>query len=409
MPDDDNQGRKPYKTYKAGRARRSAVDEELAGARPARQPQTRPSSPSPQTRPGGADGGSTRRDVAGGNGRYSRYESAAAQNGRGAGQAPAGPAGSAARGRRRRFRWWHVPVALLLLVAIAAVVATVLAWPGYQTLDRAVTKANNRLGNGARAELTPDAGWIVRKPTTILLLGVDSKAGEPARSDTVMLMRFDPGKRTINQLSIPRDTRVDIPGRGADKINEAMFWGQLNGHGPQLAIKTVKEFLGIPINHIMIVNFKGFPRLVNAVGGVDLYVPKTISTTAGSSGRVVTFEKGRHHFDGKNAMLYVRIRKADSDFMRAKRQQQFLQALQKKIAQPSNITKIPEIGKRFMSGVTTDLTTNQIIALAFLKWRAKGGAKQVMVGEPAYIGGVAYVLPPSEAERQKMIHRFLGE
>ncbi len=194
-----------------------------------------------------------------------------------------------------------------------------------------------------------------------------------------------------------------------DKINAAMFWGQIDGHGPQLVLKTAKEFLGIPINHIMIVNFKGFPRLVNAVGGVDLYVPQTISTTAGSNHRVVTYEKGWRHFDGKNAMLYVRIRKADSDFMRAKRQQQFLQALQKKLAQPSNITKIPDIGKRFMSGVTTDLTTNQILTLAFLKWRAKGGNKQVMVGEPTYIGGVDYVLPPSADERHRIIRRFLGE
>jgi LCP family protein required for cell wall assembly len=408
MPDDDNQGRKPYKTYKAGRARRSAVDEELAGARPPRQRQARPAAARTQARP--ADGGKGYSRYGGdpGDARYNRYQGAVG-NGRNGGKATARASAPRGAAGRRRFRWWHVPVVLLLLAVIAAVVATVLAWPGYQTLDRAVTKANNRLGNGARAELAPDAGWIVRKPTTILLLGVDSKAGEPARSDSILLMRFDPGKRTINQLAIPRDTRVEISGRGADKINEAMFWGQLDGHGPQLALQTVKQFLGIPINHIMIVNFKGFPRLVNAVGGVDLYVPKTISTTAGSRGRIVTYEKGWHHFDGKNAMLYVRIRKADSDFMRARRQQQFLQALQNEIAQPSNITKATEIGKRFMSGVTTDLTTNQIIQLAFLKWRAKGGSKQVLKGEPAYIDGVAYVLPPSGAQRQRIIDRFLGE
>ena len=122
---------------------------------------------------------------------------------------------------------------------------------------------------------------------------------------------------------------------------------------------------------------------------------------------MVTFTKGMHHFDGKNAMLYVRIRKVDSDFMRAQRQQQFLQALQKKIARPSNITKIPEVGKRFMSGVATDLSTNQILELAFLKWRATGGSKQVMVGTPAYIGGVDYVLPPSAAARAGHGRRFL--
>ena len=109
----------------------------------------------------------------------------------------------------------------------------------------------------------------------------------------------------------------------------------------------------------------------------------------------MTFEKGMHHFNGKYAMLYVRIRHADDDFHRAARQQAFVQALVKKIATPSNLTKLPEIGKRFMSGVATDLSANQIIELAFLKWRSTGGKKAVMAGTPAWINGGAYVLPPS--------------
>jgi LCP family protein required for cell wall assembly len=396
MTDDNDRARKPYRTYKAGRARRSSVDQELAGTRPAR---TRTATAEAPPR---ADGSSGRAAAPAGQGAYRRYGSGNGRNGKAAQSDAARSAAS-----KRRFRWWTIPVIALLLLVVAGIVATVLAWPGYHKLDKAVTAANKRLPANARSQLTPDGGWIIRKPTTLLLLGVDSKAGEPGRSDTILLMHFDPGKRLINQLSVPRDSRVLIPGHGYDKINEAIYWGALAGHGPELALKTVKQFLGIPINHIMIVNFKGFPRMVNAVGGVDLYVPKTISTIAGHEHRVVTFTKGMHHFDGKTAMLYVRIRKVDSDFMRAQRQQQFLQALQKKIARPSNITKIPEVGKRFMSGVATDLSTNQMLELAFLKWRSSGGDKQVMVGTPAYIGGVDYVLPPSAAARQAMVRRFL--
>ncbi len=286
---------------------------------------------------------------------------------------------------------------------MAGVVVTVLAWPSYQKFDRAVDKANTRIDKKTRAQLSPDTGWIWRKGTTILLLGVDSKAGEPARSDTIILMRFNPGTKTINQLSIPRDTRVQLPNGTVDKINAAMFWG-----GTATAVQAVEEFTGIPVNHVMVVDFKGFPRLVNAVGGVDMYVPKTISTVAGSSGRTVTFRQGTQHFDGKYAMLYVRIRYADDDFHRAARQQAFIQALQKKIAQPGNITKLPEIGKKFMSGVATDLTTNELLQLAYLKWRAKGGKKLVMEGTPGYEGGVAYVFPPEGAEKEKLISRFLG-
>jgi LCP family protein required for cell wall assembly len=238
------------------------------------------------------------------------------------------------------------------------------------------------------------------------MLGVDSKAGEPARSDTVMLMRFDPDDHRLTQLSIPRDTLVGIPGRGEDKINAAMFWG-----GPALAVETVRQYLGIEVNHVVVVNFQGFPRIVNAVDGVDMNVPKTVTTTAGSNGRVVTFEKGRHHFDGKNAMLYVRIRSADDDFHRAERQQQFMRALQRKIVQPGNVLRLADMGRRVMSGIDTDLTTNELLALGWVKWRADDTKAKhyVLAGAPAYIGGTAYVLPPEPEKKARTIARFLGE
>jgi LCP family protein required for cell wall assembly len=387
--DDDNGGRKPYKRYKAGRARRSSVDDELAGARPAREPRPRDA---------GRGGDAPPAYAARSNEEYRRYGPAPAAGK--SGKAKTAPGATAPR--RRRFRWWFVPVGLLITLVIAGVVVTVLAWPGYKKFDRAVSQSNRRLDKKTRAQLTPDSGWIWRNGTTLLLFGVDAKAGEPGRSDTIMLMRFNPKTHSINQLSIPRDTRVQLPSGNYDKINTAMFWG-----GPAMAVEVVKTYLGIDVNHVMVVDFKGFPRLVNAVGGVDMNVPKTISTVAGGRGRIVVFKQGMHHFDGKYAMLYVRIRYADDDFHRAARQQQFVQALQKKIVRPSNITKLPEIGKRFMSGVATDLTTNQILELAYLKWRATGGKKAVMVGAPALIGGVSYVLPPSDAEKQKMVHAFL--
>jgi LCP family protein required for cell wall assembly len=385
--ENDNGGRKPYKRYKSGRARRSSVDDELAGARPARETRPRDDGPVPGARPA---------DPERSNGEYRRYGPAPTKGKKAADRGATAPKG------RRRFRWWYVPVGLLAGLVIAGVVVTVLAWPGYKRFDRAVDKSNKRIDKKTRAELTPDDGWIWRKGTTLLLFGVDSKAGEPARSDTIMLMRFNPRTHTINQLSIPRDTRVQLPNGTYDKINTAMFWG-----GPSMAVQAVKQFLGVDVNHVMVVDFKGFPRLVDAVGGVDMNVPKTISTVAGGRGRVVVFKQGMYHFDGKYAMIYVRIRYADDDFHRAARQQQFVQALQKKIAQPSNITKLPAIGKRFMSGVATDLTTNQILELAYLKWRASGGKKAVMVGTPGWDGGVAYVFPPSDAEKQKLVHQFL--
>jgi LCP family protein required for cell wall assembly len=434
MASDGDNGRKPYeRTYRGGGRRRS-LDDELAGLRQARE---RPGEPSPaserrspgdrragrQERPSsererraGADrrgapraAGGERfdwgepRDPDAGEGTgsrpYRRYET----DGAGAGDAARGAAKPA---RRRRFRWWHVPLALLTLLVVAAVVLTVIWYPGYKRFDRAVAKSNDRIDAKTRNALTPDEGTMLWSPTTVLVLGTDSKSGEPARSDTIMLMRFDPDTHTVNQLSIPRDTKVEVPGRGTMKINETMFWG-----GTSLAVKTIQDYVGIPINHVMVVDFKGFPRVVNAVGGIDLFVPETVSTVAGADRRVVTFKKGWNHFDGKYAMLYVRIRYADNDFKRAERQQRFVRALQKKIAQPSNITKLPDIGRRFMSGVDTDLTTSQLLTLGWVKWRAddKKSRHWVLAGEPAYIGGTAYVLPPSDAKKARVIAKFLGE
>jgi LCP family protein required for cell wall assembly len=397
--DDDRAGAKPYRTYKPGRGRRSQLDDELAGARPAR---TRPPADAwgddPSSYPQQSD-------------KAYRTYGPAPENGRKAGATKTGKnAGSGPR-RRRRFRWWHIPVGVFAVLVIAGVVLTVLAWPGYQKFDRAVDKANKRVDAKTRAQLSADDGWIWRNGTTVLIFGLD-EAGLPAHSDTVMLMHFDPGTHQINQLSIPRDTYVDIDGYGQQKITQAMWYG-----GPSLALKTVKEYTGIPVNHVMVVGFQGFPRLVNAVGGIDMYVPQTVSTGAGpgipgATQRVVTFDKGMHHFDGKEAMLYVRIRKAyaQGDFTRAARQQAFLQAIQTKLMQPGNLTKLPDIGKHFMSGVATDLTTNQILELAYLKWRSNGGKKQVMKGELGWSSdGQAVVFPPDDATKQRIISRFLGE
>lgn len=391
MPDSNySQRRKPYTTYTAGRARRNSLDSELAAAPP---PQFLPAQDSwvHQKAASGSDGSG-----AGGSAgpRYQRYSTQSASTANGAAKAK-----SAARRRRRR---WILPFGLLLLLVIGGIAVAVTVYPGYRTVSTAVAKSNRRVDADTRAQLTSDSGVIWRNGTTVLLFGVDSKAGEPARSDTIMLLRFNPSRHTVNQLSIPRDSRVPLPNGTLDKINAAMFWG-----GPAMAVQTVKDYLGIEVNHVMMVNFQGFPRLINAVGGVDINAPKTITTVAGSTGRTVVFKKGMNHLDGKYAMLYVRARYVDDDFHRAARQQQVVQALEKKLAQPSMIPKLPEVSKRFMSGVTTDLTTSEIAQLSYLKWRANGGKHLVLGGTPGWEGGVSYVFPPSDEEKQKTVEEFL--
>jgi len=285
------------------------------------------------------------------------------------------------------------------------VLAAVLVWGilGYRAFASGVAVSNKKVDERTRAALSPSAGSILTHPTTILVLGVDQRGGEPARSDTIMLMRFNPKTHSISQLSIPRDMLVSIPGNGQSKINAAYAWG-----GAALSVRTVRQFTGIPINHVMILNMRGFPAMIDAVGGVDVYVPKTISSWY-TGGTTVTFKRGWNHMDGKRAEKYVRMRKVDNDFFRMARQQQVVQALQKKVMARGNLPHLPWMGGKLIRRTGTDLSTGQLMELAYLKWRTpkNHNYKAVMQGTPSYIGGVSYVVS-DRATNLRMIKRFLN-
>jgi polyisoprenyl-teichoic acid--peptidoglycan teichoic acid transferase len=163
-------------------------------------------------------------------------------------------------------------------------------------------------------------------PQTILVLGSDrrfgdAKAGIPARSDTIIVVRLDPDQNATAILSIPRDLRVDIPGHGRDKINTAYAIG-----GPKLTVRTVKQLLGIPISHVVNVNFGGFRRAVDRLGCVYHDVDRRYFNDRGGPGGYATInlKPGYQKLCGKDALDYVRYRHTDDDFVRAQRQQEFL-------------------------------------------------------------------------------------
>jgi len=305
---------------------------------------------------------------------------------------------------RRRFRWRYLVLAIAVPLLIAAAVAGVWAYKGYGQFDEAVKRSNRRIDRATRRALTPDAGSLFRHPTTVLVLGSDAREDEPSRSDSIMLLRFNPKTHTVSQLSIARDTLTAVAGHGETKINEALFYG-----GAPLAIRTVRQFTGIPINHIMLVRFRGFRRLINGVGGLTINVPEDISSEY-TGGRVVHFKKGKQVMDGDEALVYARIRKSDDDFHRMARQQQVVQALEKQIAQSGNLLDLPRIGSDFMRGIRTELTTNELLTLAYLQWRTdpKHVYKYVLEGTPQMIGGGSYVVV-DPAVRERTVRQFLAK
>jgi polyisoprenyl-teichoic acid--peptidoglycan teichoic acid transferase len=182
------------------------------------------------------------------------------------------------------------------------------------------------------------------KPQTLLVLGsdrrwVDRRDKSNARSDTIMLMRLDPDQAATAVMSIPRDLKVRIPGHGTDKINAAYSVG-----GPALTLKTVKSLLGVKINHVINVNFRGFREAVDAVGCVytDIdrrYYHSNAGLPQSEHYAEIDIQPGYQRLCGQDALEYVRFRHTDSDIVRAARQQDFLRAAKDQISTSSLIGK----------------------------------------------------------------------
>lgn len=246
------------------------------------------------------------------------------------------------------------------------------------------------------------------EPFYMLLMGVDTRPSDnaPARSDSLILARIDPQQKRIALISIPRDSRVDIPGHKTFKINSAMQLG-----GPKLAIETVKELTGVPITHFMAIDFNGFKDLVDAIGGVYVTVPKAINDreAANWDRKAARIPAGYQKLDGKHALTFVRSRHgyADQDYSRMKNQQSFIKALAKQTLQLQNAFKINAITTAAVKNMTTDMSLQDIMGLvtAFSSMKADAIETATMPSEPKMIDSVSYVIVNRD-KMESMIQRF---
>ena len=218
----------------------------------------------------------------------------------------------------------------------------------------------------------PPPEWTAKGRVNIMLLGNDQRAGESdiPRTDTIIVLTIDTETHTAGLLSLPRDLWVTIPGYGQDRINAAFELGEARqrGGGPELAKKTIEQFLGVPIHHYVLVGFSGFQRLVDEMGGVTLDVERPIKDDeypdADYSMRRIFFQPGLQRLNGETALWYVRTRHADSDFGRARRQQQFLLALRRQALQLNLLPKAPAILSALSDTFKTDFKPHEILGLA---------------------------------------------
>jgi LCP family protein required for cell wall assembly len=265
------------------------------------------------------------------------------------------------------------------------------------------------------------AGPMPFAPNNILVIGSDARpkgthegganvVGQPSRSDTLMLIRA--GGFKSSRLSIPRDTVVDIPGHGQDKINAAFAIG-----GPALTITTVKRYLGIEVNHVAEVNFENFPDFVNALGGVNVQLEGCVRAQLDggdkAGGTTINLRKGRNHLDGHHALGLARVRKndcnaAEDDLDRADRQQRILNGIKGKLLSPATFFRLPRVSWTAPKAIRTDMSGPTLLGL-FSAIEA-GGSPAPRVLKPSGFattpgGGSGLVV--SDDEKRAAVKRFL--
>lgn len=275
-----------------------------------------------------------------------------------------------------------------------------------------------KVSDSAKAALT-DAGYPLTSANNVLILGSDQRpAGTkepgantsgPSRSDTIMLWRVGGGKSA--RLSIPRDTIVDIPGHGRQKINAAYALG-----GAALSIDTVEQYLGIPVNHLIEVDFENFPKLIDALGGIDVKTGRVCSDISGgkaNGGQTLRLRKGVNHLSGEQALALARTRKnscnpAEDDLTRARRQQDILSGIKDKVTSPTTFFRLPWVSWAAPKAMRTDMGGPTL--LGFFAASAVGGTPPVAVLRPSGFetlpdGGSGLVV--SDADKQAAVQSFM--
>jgi LCP family protein required for cell wall assembly len=398
-PEQDPGRDEPRPSYTRYRARRR-----LFGEREARQ--------APQARAGARDGAAEQPA----RGRAGERERARGHGRRGRG-AP-GPVSLPGRSRTQRLAdWWR---RLTPKRAVLLLLGVVLAW---LLLSLALFLISSHFERRAPpkdvAGVLDPSGYPLTSANNILVLGSDRRpkgskepganTSGPSRSDSIMLMRIGGGHDS--RLSIPRDTVIEIPGHGLQKINAAYAFG-----GPALSISVIKRYLDVPINHIVEVNFEDFPQLIDAMGGVDYTGGCVVSRIDGgfsNGGYTLRLPKGTHHLDGKQALALARTRENlcapnETDLQREEHQQALFSAMKSRLLSPSSFVRLPWIAWDAPPAIISDMSGPTLLGL--FGAMAISGTPPTRVLKP----DGAETLPDgelglrvSEAERHAAVARFM--
>ena len=296
---------------------------------------------------------------------------------------------------------------------------------GWIVLSLALFLVSAQIQQGKTADAADQAlagGFPLTSKSTILVLGSDArpkgskepgaqKIGAPSRSDSILLIRTGGGASA--RLSIPRDTVVDIPGHGPDKINAAYAIG-----GAALAIKTIEQYLGIEINHLVEVNFDNFPDLIDAMGGIDYKGGCVVSKINGgfkNGGFTLRLKSGKTHIDGKQALALARTRKnecnvRENDLTRARRQQKIFSAMKSRLFSPKTFFRLPFVSWQAPKALRSDMSGPSLLGLfASLSVSGTPATRVLKPSGATQTAGGGAGLTVSDDEKRAEVRRFLGK
>ena len=301
---------------------------------------------------------------------------------------------------KKKKTWVKV---VLIILAVFLIAAGTYAFTVYNSLSSAVDNMHEETKRENSSKRTDKVSLKDQVPFSVLLLGVDQQSGDRGRSDTMIVLTVNPILESIKMVSIPRDTRTEIIGRGTtDKINHAYAFGSV-----EMAIDTVENFLDIPIDYYVKVNMDGFEDIVDAVGGV------TVVNNLNFSYDGFHFAEGTISLNGEEALAYSRMRKEDpqGDFGRQKRQRQIIQAVIKEGASLSTLANFDNIFDALGSNVKTDITFSQMMTIQKNYKQAAKSLEQIQVeGSGAKIDGIYYYVVSDEhkSDLQKQLKQHLA-
>jgi LCP family protein required for cell wall assembly len=234
----------------------------------------------------------------------------------------------------------------------------------------------------------------------ILVLGLDERPGDAARSDTMFVIMLDTKTKHASILSIPRDTRTRVQGLGWDKINHAYAFG-----GIDLAKQATEGLLNISFDYYATINFDGFHKIIDSLGGLTIDVEQRMYYVDPYDDLIINLHPGVQKLDGKKALHYVRYRDWDGDIGRIERQQKFMKAVAKQAATPATLARLPNIIREGMASIETDMTISDTIGLVKILREAseKGLQTEMISGTPVLIDDIDYWVPDIMS-----LHRYIS-